>query len=346
MRIKLLPSIVLFFLLTSATSFAQSFYTDGIVEELNKAWPNNRTINIVFHGHSVPTGYFRTPFVNKFESYPMLALKDLKAKHPNAVVNSITTSIGGEHSESGERRLLNDVLNHKPDVLFIDYALNDRGIGLVRAKAAWEKMIKTAQAYRFKSSDGTTRSVSIVLMTPTPDTNENILDDNAPLAKHAEQIKQLARQYGLRVVDSYGWFKVLAQRNNGLDMFMAQPNHINAKGHQHVATGVVSILSPRQNNQGRSQAESSKDRLNLKDDLGIDVVQEADGHSLKIIKPTKEPITLKVVDMSGREVSSYVVSDTESNVVLENNLHRGVYILNFIKGQRRYSKRIRLNGNE
>ena len=343
METKPLLGVILFVLLLPTTIFSQSFYTDGIVEELNKEWPNNRTINVVFHGHSVPTGYFRTPFVNKFESYPMLALKDLKAKHPNAVVNAITTSIGGEHSESGERRLLNDVLNHKPDVLFIDYALNDRSIGLVRAKAAWEKMIKTARDYRFKSSDGRTRSVNIVLMTPTPDTNEDILDDNATLAQHTEQIKQLARQYGLRVVDSYGWFKVLARRNNGLDTFMAQPNHINAKGHQHVATGVVSILSPQQNRQSRLQAKES---LYLEDDLGINVIQNSDHHSLKVTKPTKDPVTLKIVDMSGKEVAAYVLSGMEAKVRLKNNLNRGVYILNFIKDERLYSKRIILNGNE
>ena len=27
------------------------------------AWPKNRTINIVCHGHSVPAGYFKTPEV-------------------------------------------------------------------------------------------------------------------------------------------------------------------------------------------------------------------------------------------------------------------------------------------
>ncbi|MDI6617302.1 MAG: hypothetical protein QME45_01335 [Clostridiales bacterium] len=33
-------------------------YLSSIIKELNKQWPENRTINIVFHGHSVPSGAF------------------------------------------------------------------------------------------------------------------------------------------------------------------------------------------------------------------------------------------------------------------------------------------------
>jgi len=40
----------------------------------------------------------------------------------------ICTAIGGENSSAGARRFESDVLVHKPDVLFIDYALNDRGL--------------------------------------------------------------------------------------------------------------------------------------------------------------------------------------------------------------------------
>ena len=106
-------------------------YLDNIKVELQKKWPANRTINLVFHGHSVPSGYANTPHVHRLESYPFLVLKDLEQKYPYAVVNAITTSIGGENSEQGEKRFIKDVLIHRPDVLFIDYALNDRQLGIL-----------------------------------------------------------------------------------------------------------------------------------------------------------------------------------------------------------------------
>ena len=41
-----------------------SDYLKEMKIELKKEWPKNRTINLVFHGHSVPAGYFKTPIVN------------------------------------------------------------------------------------------------------------------------------------------------------------------------------------------------------------------------------------------------------------------------------------------
>ena len=55
-----------------------SSYLNKIKAELKVEWPKNRTINLVFHGHSVPAGYFKTPVVNTWESYPNLVSKELK----------------------------------------------------------------------------------------------------------------------------------------------------------------------------------------------------------------------------------------------------------------------------
>jgi len=149
-----LPKIALLFLIAFVLLSFQtddqkniadpSVYLDHIKTELQKEWPGNRTINLVFHGHSVPAGYFKTPLVNTFDSYPYLLLEELKELYPYAVINVINTAIGGENSAAGAKRFESDVLVHKPDVLFIDYALNDREIGLEKSKEAWESMISKA----------------------------------------------------------------------------------------------------------------------------------------------------------------------------------------------------------
>src|ERR1700759_4096930 len=74
-------------------------YLRDVREALEKKWPANRTINLVFHGHSVPAGYFRTPDVRTFEAYPCLVGVGLKKLYPYAVINIIVTAIGGENSE-------------------------------------------------------------------------------------------------------------------------------------------------------------------------------------------------------------------------------------------------------
>ena len=105
-------------------------YLRPIVELLLAQWPGNRTVNIVCHGHSVPAGYFATPMVDTFNAYPALLHRDLKHRFPFAVINVIVTAIGGEGSPQGADRFEADVLCHRPDVVTIDYGLNDRRAGL------------------------------------------------------------------------------------------------------------------------------------------------------------------------------------------------------------------------
>ena len=64
-------------------------YLNDLKKEMQKEWPENRTINLVFHGHSVPSGYFKTPQVNSGSAYPNLMLKKLKSIYPYAVINVI-----------------------------------------------------------------------------------------------------------------------------------------------------------------------------------------------------------------------------------------------------------------
>lgn len=207
-------------------------YLSEVIEELQKKWPKNKNINLVFHGHSVPSGYLRTPQVNTFDSYPYVLLKKLTEKYPTAVINVIKTCTGGENAEQGAKRFKSDVLVHKPDVIFIDYALNDRYIGLERAKKSWEKMIRIALKHKIK----------VVLLTPTPDITENILDPNAPLAQHTKQIIALGEQYHIPVVDSYNYFRKLKKQGADLSKYMAQSNHINQSGHLIVGSLLATLF--------------------------------------------------------------------------------------------------------
>lgn len=206
-----------------------SEYLTEIKEELKAEWPKNRTINLVFHGHSVPAGYFKTPIVNTLDSYPYQLLKELKTMYPYAVINSINTSIGGENSEQGQQRFKSEVLNHKPDVLFIDYALNDRRIGLDKSYKAWSSMI----------DDALKAEIKIILLTPSPDQNVDILEPNNELAIYAEQIKRLSEEYEVGLVDSYAHFKNKVLSGDSLSVYMSQVNHPNEKGHQLISDAIL-----------------------------------------------------------------------------------------------------------
>lgn len=213
---------ILFSLNALTQTGKQQDYLGDIRQEMQKKWPHNKTINLVFHGHSVPSGYFNTPYVRTMLAYPQQVLEAVKEIYPYAVVNSITTAIGGENAEQGAKRFEQDVLCHNPDVLFIDYALNDRGIGLKRSRQAWGEMIKEAQR----------QGIKVILMTPTPDLTENMLDDNSPLEQYSKQIRDLSVKYGTGLVDSYAAFKQKKKDGRELNAFMSQSNHPNEKGHE------------------------------------------------------------------------------------------------------------------
>ena len=197
-------------------------YLDPILLELAKRWPSNRTVNIVCHGHSVPAGYFATPFVNTFSAYPHLLHRLIKERFPFAVANVIVTASGGESSVSGEARFERDVLSLRPDVLTIDYSLNDRSVGLDAARGAWEKMISAALD----------RSVKVILCTPTWDDHYYLKDEKwDELSRHAEQVRALADSYGVGLADFFEVFERNVEKPSDLSKYLSHVNHPSEAGH-------------------------------------------------------------------------------------------------------------------
>lgn len=234
---KAFPVAILF--LFTISSIAQTpgqeskeNYLNEIKKELIIEWPKNKTINLVFHGHSVPAGYFKTPDVNTLNSYPFLVLKGIKETYPYAVVNVINTAIGGEDSHSGQKRFNKEVLPHQPNILFIDYALNDRRIGLETSRKAWEKMIVKALK----------KNIKVILLTPSPDLKVDLTESGNELDLHRQQIIELAEKYQVGLVDSYAIFLKIQESCNCVMEYMSQGNHPNGKGHRLIAEEILTYF--------------------------------------------------------------------------------------------------------
>jgi hypothetical protein len=205
----------------------RSSYLAEIIKILQTHWPANRTVNIVCHGHSVPSGYFATPMVDSMNAYPHLLHAGLKHRFPFAVINVIVTGIGGENSESGAERFEKDVLCHRPDIITMDYALNDRKIGLEKARESWSGMINAGLAYGTK----------MLLLTPTVDITQAPAytgKDKNILGEHAEQIREIAAANGTGLVDSFAACEEYISKGDITDI-LSWSNHPNRKGHELVA---------------------------------------------------------------------------------------------------------------
>lgn len=204
----------------------QITYLHDLCDELAKHWPDNRTVNIVCHGHSVPSGYRCTPYVDPFHSYPHLLHRLVKERFPYAVVNVIVTAIGGENSAQGARRFESDVLCHKPDLITIDYALNDRQISLAEAEASWRSMIERALE----------RKIKVILLTPSWE--QSIFtgsEDWNTLIKHTEQVRRLAAEYEVGLSDTFRSYERYIQNGGSPQDLLSHVNHPSNLGHEIIA---------------------------------------------------------------------------------------------------------------
>lgn len=204
----------------------------SLFDELGKKWPGNRTVNMVFHGHSVPSGYHLTPAVKPFESYPFMVYQGMSARFSTAVMNCITTSIGGENSVQGAKRFRRDVLPHRPDLLFIDYAINDRSLPLDDVENAWRSMIETARRAH----------VVVVLLTPTGTRFNDLSSPTDALSVRAELLRRLGAEYDIPVADVSARWQDALDSGTPQESLLSQGVHPNKAGHEIAAAEILRTL--------------------------------------------------------------------------------------------------------
>ena len=201
-------------------------YLSELCNTLSCRWPDNRTVNLVCHGHSVPSGYACTPFVDSFHAYPHLMHRTLAQRFPYAVINVIVTAIGGENSVQGAARFREDVLCHKPDLITIDYGLNDRGIAMKDAEDAWRYMIEQSLEC----------NIPVILLTPSWDQTWFVQSEEWHLLElHADQIRRLAEEYQVGLADSFAAYAKEVKEQGDLLNLLSHWNHPSPLGHQMIA---------------------------------------------------------------------------------------------------------------
>lgn len=107
---------------------------DGLPNVAEKL-KNGAEVNVVFLGGSITVG------ASSPNGYVTFVGKWLKEHYPNAKINVVNSGISGTGSDFGNRRFDRDVLSKKPDLVFIEFCVND---GDTDRTDSMEKMVHKA----------------------------------------------------------------------------------------------------------------------------------------------------------------------------------------------------------
>ena len=121
-----------------------------------KRLTEDKALNIVFFGGSVTAGFgardANGQSTSETESWRALTTQWFKEKFPTASVSGHTAAIGGTGTFVGTLRLQNDVLSKNPDLVFIEFAINDTYCGLSKEVAGQglETLVREIRNYNQK----------------------------------------------------------------------------------------------------------------------------------------------------------------------------------------------------
>ncbi len=127
--------------LKSLTSLGNTYRLKKAIEKAEKG----EDVNIVYIGGSITEGdHLDTCYANRSFNY----FKDTFGKGKGENVHYFNEGISGTPSTLGSLRFEKDVLANNPDIIFIEFAVNDGGEEDM--KAAFESMIRDAWDYETK----------------------------------------------------------------------------------------------------------------------------------------------------------------------------------------------------
>ncbi|MCH9656069.1 MAG: hypothetical protein K0U86_12910 [Planctomycetes bacterium] len=184
--------------------------------------------------------------------YSKILAKELpQLGFPVKVINS---GIGGNNTEQAKARFEKDVLRHRPDLVVIQFGINDSAIDVwknppeTRSRVSNEKyeanlrsMIRTLKK----------KNISVILMTPNsmrwnvktkqlynkpPYDAKNPDGFNVTLKKYLPTVQKIAREETVPLVDVYAAFENYAkQPGQSADDLLSDGMHPNTKGQKMVA---------------------------------------------------------------------------------------------------------------
>ena len=193
--------------------------------KLTQAMKASQRVKIVYLGGSITWGATASDPLKT--SWRALVTSALEAQFPGAHIQAIDAAIGGQPSRLGVFRMERDVLPHKPDLCFVEFAVNDRDVN--DSAETVEGIVRKLRASREDMA-----IVLVILGNVGPEGNYD-----SPVA--GQQI-ELANHYGLPYIDVYSAVKARLVGGLKTTDILTDGTHPNDAGYRLYADIILSEL--------------------------------------------------------------------------------------------------------
>lgn len=195
-------------------------------------------------------------YTKRLATSPQLLTFDLKI---------INAGVGGNNTNLASKRFDRDVLEHRADIVIIQFGINDAAVDVWRTPPATLPRIALSQFeenLKHFITASTSQGTQVILLTPNPirwTANLKTLYGKPPyavnhpngfnklLVNYAASVRKLSNEHKVPLVDIYNVFQEYdKQPNQSIDALLLDGMHPNERGHQIIAkllvTEIIKIL--------------------------------------------------------------------------------------------------------
>ncbi len=188
---------------------------------------NGCNVTIVTFGDSITAGYAVR------RGFPSFWKEMLQRKYPDTRIEMINSGVSGDTTMDGLARLDWSVLSYEPDLLTINFGINDcvLGLGLDEFEVNFVEMVR-----RIKGGPGSEILLLSSQPLETPPYDRMVLD-------YYQTIGRVARQMDVGFVDVYGaWMKRVRGGTALSSLILPGLDHPNEAGYRIIAEELMKLF--------------------------------------------------------------------------------------------------------
>lgn len=197
------------------------------VEKTRRDLESGANATIVCFGDSITAGYAVR------RGFPSFLLESLRQRFPDSKIEMINSGICGDTSQDGLGRLDWAVLSYEPDLVTINFGINDcvLGLSLEEFEMNLVEMVRRIRA-------GPDSEILLLSSQPleSPPYDQRVLD-------YYQTVERVAKEMNVGFVDVYGAWMKRVQAGMPLDsLILPGLDHPNEAGYRIIAEELMSLF--------------------------------------------------------------------------------------------------------